>query len=955
MSSTLSVAPGVVSRGGTLTYTSVITNSGASSINLTYQNSLPTGLDQWNAQYRLNGGGWIAYPATGLIPLGTIHSGESVSVDIQASVEYSAPGTLTDMACVTDGATQLASTTITTNVLPSVDAGADKMVGLEGTIIFSDASAGDGGDGIASYAWDDDGATGHFDDEGAVQPTYTTSGASELVKITLTVTDQQGGQASDAFWLRVNAFPTVDVGGDRSVNEGRSIVLSDASTSDPDGWITSYFWSDHGSGGNFDDPGTLHPTYTALMTDSCSGEDITLSLTVMDDWGAQASDALTLHVQNVNNLPDIDAGPDQSVHGGDSVVLIGSASDSDGAIVGTLWEQTAGPNVSLSGESTDHATFIAPKVPSQTELRFRLTVLDNCGGSASDETSVQLSSALSSIEVVLGAQDSRGFPISPLDTLSVGETITYVYTITNTGETTLIDLSLVDDRLGEIPLSRSAIAPWEHVTGSFSVAITETDLPGPFVNTVVATAIDPSGKTVTDSDTLVLFDLSSDGALTLLKTSGATEAAVGDTITYTYTIANTGDVMLTDLVLTDDHIGEIPLPTSVLTPGESLTVTAIYTVTEADLPGPLTNAASVTGRGPVGGTTVTETTVSVALSGIAGGGGATSMELDGKVIINEIAWAGTLADPVDEWIELRNLGSIPVDLSGWTLCWYPKGDVVPDESLWKRVELSGTISPSPIDLSLPREARAEIVFIKQHEDDLSWRVFDMSWWVAGKEGKEGRGYYTLERRHEETVNNVVADLLYDVQASHSLDLPDEGAVILLFDAEGNLIDTANGEHPEVGGWPAGDTRTGATMERSDPLLGDIDSNWHTNPGVIVYGLDADGHRMAATAGKPNSPDLEDLTFLAETQTVPHPAKEQTNLVLEQTSREDPPWVRIAALGPVTAGSGGTMSPGLAFSRHYTDEGCHLAIETATLPAGTYFIWITGEEGAAILVPILISQ
>jgi hypothetical protein len=84
-------------------------------MDLTYQNSLPAGLDQWNAQYRLNEDGWIVYPATSLIPLGTIHSGESISVDIQASVEYSAPGTLTDTARVTDGATQLASTTITTH------------------------------------------------------------------------------------------------------------------------------------------------------------------------------------------------------------------------------------------------------------------------------------------------------------------------------------------------------------------------------------------------------------------------------------------------------------------------------------------------------------------------------------------------------------------------------------------------------------------------------------------------------------------------------------------------------------------------------------------------------------------------------------------------------------------------------------------------------------------------
>ena len=784
VSLTLSVAPGEVSRGGTLTYTSVITNPGAPSMDLTYQNSLPAGLDQWNAQYRLNGGGWIA----------------------------------------------------------------------------------------------------------------------------------------------------------------------------------SYFWSDHGSGGSFDDPGTLRPTYTAPMTHNCSGENITLSLTVTDDWGAQASDALTtpegaIVVEKVADRDSAILG--EVIHYTYTVTNTGEATLSDvratDNILGdiTLSKTTLSPGESATG--TASAVVQESNFPGPLTNTVTVQGMSEEGAlvTARDEASVQLSSARSSIEVVLGAQDSRGFPISPLDILSVGETITYVYTITNTSETTLTDLSLVDDRLGEIPLSRSTIAPWERVTGSSSATITEADLPGPFLNTVVVTTIDPSGKTVTDSDTFVLFNLSSDAALTLLKTSDTTEAAVGDTITYTYTIANSGDVILTNLVLIDDHIGEIPLPTSVLTSGESLTVMAIYTVTEADLPGPLTNAASVTGRGPMGGTTATETAVSVALSGIAGAGRAPSMDLDGKVIINEIAWTGTLADPADEWIELRNLGSIPVDLSGWTLCWYPKGKAVPDESLWQRIELIGTISSSPIDLSLPRKAGAEIVFRKQHEDDLSWRVFDMSWWVAGKEGEEGRGYYTLERQHDETVNNVVADLLYDVQTPPLLDLPDEGAMILLFDPEGNLVDTANGEHPEVGGWPAGDEHTGATMERSDPLLGDIDSNWHTNPGVIVYGLDADGHRMAATAGKPNSPDLVDLTLLAAAQTVPHQAKEQADLALRQTNREDPPWVRVAALGPVAAG-GDAVSSSLAFSRYYTDEGCHLVIETATLPVGTYFVWITGEEGEAILVPITVG-
>src|SRR3970040_264768 len=37
------------------------------------------------------------------------------------------------------------------------------------------------------------------------------------------------------------------------------------------------------------------------------------------------------------------------------------------------------------------------------------------------------------------------------------------------------------------------------------------------------------------------------------------------------------------------------------------------------------------------------------------------------VIINEVAWGGTLASTSDEWIELLNPGMEVVSLDGWTL------------------------------------------------------------------------------------------------------------------------------------------------------------------------------------------------------------------------------------------------------------------------------------------------
>ncbi|MEK7173873.1 MAG: lamin tail domain-containing protein, partial [Patescibacteria group bacterium] len=39
----------------------------------------------------------------------------------------------------------------------------------------------------------------------------------------------------------------------------------------------------------------------------------------------------------------------------------------------------------------------------------------------------------------------------------------------------------------------------------------------------------------------------------------------------------------------------------------------------------------------------------------------------GAVVVNEIAWMGTVTSANDEWIELYNNGSEAVDLTGWRI------------------------------------------------------------------------------------------------------------------------------------------------------------------------------------------------------------------------------------------------------------------------------------------------
>ncbi len=72
-----------------------------------------------------------------------------------------------------------------------------------------------------------------------------------------------------------------------------------------------------------------------------------------------------------------DAGPDQTVREGDTVILDGSNSSLPGFIIAYFWQQTGGsPSVTLTDANTAKASFIAPIVgPEGTSLTFQLTVI----------------------------------------------------------------------------------------------------------------------------------------------------------------------------------------------------------------------------------------------------------------------------------------------------------------------------------------------------------------------------------------------------------------------------------------------------------------------------------------------------------------------------------------------------------------------------------------------------
>ena len=104
--------------------------------------------------------------------------------------------------------------------------------------------------------------------------------------------------------------------------------------------------------------------------------------------------------------------------------------------------------------------------------------------------------------------------------------------------------------------------------------------------------IDP-GETVR-----CVFTNSERGDINVIKSASPSVAAPGDLVTYTYRLVNGSGVPLSNLRAVDDRLGNVPLPTTSLAAGASITGTLSARISEADLPGPLTNTVFVSATSP---------------------------------------------------------------------------------------------------------------------------------------------------------------------------------------------------------------------------------------------------------------------------------------------------------------------------------------------------------------------
>ncbi|MBP3674604.1 MAG: Cna B-type domain-containing protein, partial [Oscillospiraceae bacterium] len=179
---------------------------------------------------------------------------------------------------------------------------------------------------------------------------------------------------------------------------------------------------------------------------------------------------------------------------------------------------------------------------------------------------------------------------------ALGETIKYQVTITNTGNQTLENIKVSDTLVtldGEHQTIESLGVGDSYVI-EYDYVVTEADVAEGTVHNA-ATATVPNGPEGGDEIDTPVEPI--DTTLTVTKTSDkeGQKVGLGETINYTITVKNDGNVPYTNVVVTDELTGD-EWTIAVLAVGEVKEFTAAYTVTSDDiLAGKVIN--SVTGKG----------------------------------------------------------------------------------------------------------------------------------------------------------------------------------------------------------------------------------------------------------------------------------------------------------------------------------------------------------------------
>lgn len=203
---------------------------------------------------------------------------------------------------------------------------------------------------------------------------------------------------------------------------------------------------------------------------------------------------------------------------------------------------------------------------------------------------------------------------TPTSGLQAGDEVTYTYTVTNQSTGTanpITGITVNDNTVTGITCQVTSLAPGASTTCTGTYTVTKADVAnGEIVNIAQATGFLGQQLVPSNNATFTVTTQEAQASLSIDKKARVESdcrdkcekdgfAARGDRIFYTYRVANTGTVTITNVAVNDPTAGPVVCNNTTLAPGTSTDCHAVdpHVVTAADVKkGKVVNTARATGR-----------------------------------------------------------------------------------------------------------------------------------------------------------------------------------------------------------------------------------------------------------------------------------------------------------------------------------------------------------------------
>jgi uncharacterized repeat protein (TIGR01451 family)/LPXTG-motif cell wall-anchored protein len=272
--------------------------------------------------------------------------------------------------------------------------------------------------------------------------------------------------------------------------------------------------------------------------------------------------------------------------------------------------------IGATDDTTITGTYVVTQadIDAGTDIVNTATAISDEGAEDTDSATVTITQTPSIDLLKTGVLDTGGDGVA-----TPGDVITYSFTVENLGNVTLTNVTLADT-VGGVTISGGPIATMapgddpdvSTFTGSYVITLADINA-GRFHNVATVTGTPPGENPPVTDDGDADTPLPQNPGIRLFK-NGALNLGPdgminpGDTILYTFTVENTGNVTLSGLVLTDLDFGDLDVtcpwdgnPAFDFLPGfvNRENCTAEYSVTQADIDaGEVNNCATIEATTP---------------------------------------------------------------------------------------------------------------------------------------------------------------------------------------------------------------------------------------------------------------------------------------------------------------------------------------------------------------------